>query len=86
MGIFKSILAKVRNRMGPDPEPIWMNRNPRYARYEIGNWSYGRPNIFGWGNPSESLRIGKFCSLAWESNILLGGEHLISAVSTHPFA
>lgn len=84
--MLKSILARVRHRITPPAEPIWMNRNPRYARYEIGDWSYGRPNIFEWGNPSESLKIGKFCSLAWDSNILLGGEHLTTAVSTHPFA
>lgn len=81
----RALLKRVLLPAAP-PEPIWMNKNPRYAKYQIGDWTYGRPNVISWGSPSESLTIGKFCSLAWDSSILIGGEHAISAVTTYPFA
>lgn len=86
MRIRDRIRALLRRAVSPPPEPIWMNKNPRYARYQIGDWTYGRPNIVGWACPAESLVIGKFCSVAWDSSIFTGGEHSTSTVTTYPFA
>lgn len=82
--LIRSLLKRAVSPPAP-PEPIWMNKNPRYGQYQIGDWTYGRPNVISWGNPSESLIIGKYCSLAWDSNIIIGGEHLTSAATTYPF-
>ena len=58
----------------------------KYAAYQIGDWTYGRPNI-PWGHLSkeETVRIGRFSSIAPGVAILVGGEHHIDWVSTYPF-
>lgn len=52
--------------------------------YEIGEYSYGNPIVYfeGEGN----LRIGKFCSIAFDSvKIFLGGNHRVDWTTTYPF-
>jgi acetyltransferase-like isoleucine patch superfamily enzyme len=83
---FKNFIRHRLNNFLNPIEPIMMADNPRYRRYNIGKWTYGRPNVYDWGTPGESLTIGRYCSIAWHSNILLGGEHMTSAVTTYPFA
>ncbi len=56
--------------------------NKRYAKFDIGEYSYGKPEVHDWGG---ALKIGKFCSIAPNVNILLGGNHNMSAISTYPF-
>ncbi|MGP0587911.1 CatB-related O-acetyltransferase [Paenibacillus timonensis] len=60
------------------------NQLTEYSTYEIGDWTYGTPKILEWGEGS-SLKIGKFCSIAKEVTILLGGEHRTDWVTTYPF-
>lgn len=62
-----------------------MAENPRYAAYEIGEWTYGSPNVGSWGEGA-SLRIGRFCSIASDVTIMLGGEHRMDWVTTYPFS
>ena len=54
------------------------------AHVEIGSWSYGNPKILEWGD-NTSLKIGKYCSIAEQVQILLGGEHRTDWVTTFPF-
>lgn len=61
-----------------------MNQNPKFAKYEIGDWTYGNPYIKSWDEKTR-LRIGKFCSIAGNVQILLGGEHRKDWVTTYPF-
>ncbi|MFL6466528.1 MAG: CatB-related O-acetyltransferase [Pyrinomonadaceae bacterium] len=61
-----------------------MRGNPDYQRHEIGDWTYGTPQIYRW-NDDTKLRIGKFCSIAAEVMIILGGEHRLDWVTTYPF-
>ncbi|MBK9794916.1 MAG: CatB-related O-acetyltransferase [Holophagaceae bacterium] len=61
----------------------FMNQRNRYSSYLIGDWTYGAPNILDWG--SGELTIGKFCSIASEVKILVGGEHHSDWISTYPF-
>lgn len=49
----------------------------------IGDYTYGAPNIF-WGEGA-ALHIGKFCSIANDVSIFLGGNHRIDWISTYPF-
>lgn len=71
-----------------------ISRYIRYTRdifkgkgFEIGEYTYGTPTVFtysfiaGQGN----LRIGKFCSIAGEVRIHLGGNHRTDLVTTFPF-
>ncbi len=60
-----------------------MAENPRYGKYEIGIGSYGRPTVFDRGEGA-TLKIGKFCSLAAEVKLFLGGNHPTDWVTTYP--
>jgi virginiamycin A acetyltransferase len=62
----------------------FLSRNPWLARYEIGEYSYGKVKVVGWGEGS-TLKIGRFCSIARTLTILLGGEHRTDWVTTYPF-
>lgn len=64
-------------------------RNPFYTKdvltqYEIGEHTYGIPRIMHWGE-NASLKIGKYCSIAENVTIFLGGNHRIDWISTYPF-
>jgi acetyltransferase-like isoleucine patch superfamily enzyme len=50
---------------------------------KIGDFTYGVPQIFHWGEDAK-LIIGKFCSIANEVSIFLGGNHRIDWVTTFP--
>ena len=51
---------------------------------EAGEFTYGRPVIHKWDGTTR-LRIGKFCSIAGNVHILLGGEHSTKTLTTYPF-
>ncbi len=51
---------------------------------EIGSYTYGLPIIKWWGEKTK-LKIGKFCSIARDVTIFLGGEHQTSNITTYPF-
>ena len=61
------------------------NKHPRYKKYNIGDWTYGFPRVYEWGEGTQ-LIIGKFCSIARDVKIYLGGEHRMDWVSTFPFS
>jgi chloramphenicol O-acetyltransferase type B len=56
----------------------------RYPQYSIGEYSYGGLRVMGWDDKTQ-LRIGKFCSFAYDVQVLLGGEHRLDWVTTFPF-
>ena len=51
---------------------------------EVGEYTYGRPIVLRWDNQTR-LKIGKFCSIAANVQIYLGGEHHTEWVTTYPF-
>lgn len=55
-----------------------------YTKYSIGKYTYGAPIVEDWHQGS-TLKIGNFCSIAKNVNILLGGNHPIDWVSSFPF-
>lgn len=77
-------VKKAMQRLFVSPEPFFMNQNRKYSRYEIGEWTYGKPTIRSW-REGTTLRIGRFCAIADGVVILLGGEHRIDWISTYPF-
>lgn len=81
MGLFDKLIARLGKRKS---RHVSMNKDPRYQRYEIGEGSYGSPQILSWDN-STKLTVGKYCSFAGEVTIMLGGEHRADWVSTFPF-
>lgn len=53
------------------------------SKFNIGEFTYGKP-IVHWGEKN-NLIIGKFCSIADNVQIFLGGNHRVDWVSTYPF-
>jgi len=56
-----------------------------YPRATIGEYTYGQPVVLWWGEDT-SLTIGKFCSIAANVQIYIGGNHHTEWVSTYPLA
>lgn len=52
--------------------------------FQIGDYTYGSPNIL-FADSGALLQIGKFCSIADEVSIFLGGNHRHDWVTTYPF-
>jgi acetyltransferase-like isoleucine patch superfamily enzyme len=52
--------------------------------FQIGDHSYGFPKIRWWGEKAH-LTIGRFCSIADQVEIFLGGNHHSDWVTTYPF-
>ena len=50
----------------------------------IGEFTYGKPKVYFWDDNTK-VQIGKYCSIAADVTIVLGGEHRIDWVSTFPF-
>jgi virginiamycin A acetyltransferase len=64
-----------------------MYLNPTYSKYAIGDYSYGFPKIITYiEDDRATVKIGRFCSIANEVTIILGGEHYTNWVSTFPFS
>jgi acetyltransferase-like isoleucine patch superfamily enzyme len=61
-----------------------LSENPRYSRFQVGEWSYGEPDVVYW-DAGADLRIGRFTSIAPGVTILLGGEHHLEWVTSYPF-
>jgi virginiamycin A acetyltransferase len=82
------ILRALQRRIDPPQatplDPTFMAENPMYTAYHIGEWSYGKPRVLSWGEGTK-LCVGRFCSMAENVVILLGGEHHVDWVSTYPF-
>jgi acetyltransferase-like isoleucine patch superfamily enzyme len=77
-------VKKNIKRLFVRPKPFFMNQNEKYAKYEIGEWTYGNPVVRSWRDGTK-LKIGRFCAIADGVIILLGGEHRIDWVTTYPF-
>ncbi len=78
----KSML-RGRRRLA-SPAPRFMKDHPAFQAYQIGEFTYGVPRVLQWGEGA-TLRIGKYCSIADQVTIFLGGEHRTDWVSTFPF-
>ena len=59
----------------------------QHKKFSIGDFTYGGPKVISWGGGYKSnLKIGRFCSIADEVEIYLGGEHLFNNVTSYPFS
>jgi len=62
----------------------FMNEDPRYSEYSIGKFTYGDPEV-RYGFEQATFTIGKFCSIADNVIIFLGGDHRQDWITTFPF-
>ena len=76
--LLNRLLSKLRRT-----ESLVMNQRAKYQGFDIGDWSYGNPDILKWDDQTK-LKIGKFCSLAKGVRIVLGGEHHAEWITTYP--
>ncbi len=51
----------------------------------LGEYTYGMPKIIKYGGDQKKVIIGKFCSIAGDVTIFVGGNHRVDWVSTFPF-
>lgn len=66
------------------PEYFMLRDDPDYAQFAIGEYSYGKPSVY-FESGEATLTVGKFCSIAENVTIMLGGNHRIDWVTTYPF-
>jgi acetyltransferase-like isoleucine patch superfamily enzyme len=79
---FKTRMAIAFVRAGGRPY-LWLNKfGNTTLGYEIGEYTYGHPVVL---YPDGKLKIGKFCSIAWNVTIFLGGNHRVDWIATYPF-
>jgi acetyltransferase-like isoleucine patch superfamily enzyme len=82
----KSWLRRLAGKFRMKKKSTFFTKDALAGRgYKIGDFSYGAPTVFHWGEPVQ-LEIGRFCSIAQEVNIFLGGNHRIDWVTTYPFS
>ena len=84
MNYFYSILKQSFSDNRSDTKHLFINQNPKYAKYVAGDFSYGYPSILSWGEGA-TLRIGKFCSISSDVIIFLVAEHRSDWLTTYPF-
>lgn len=77
-----TLLLKWKNRKKKNK--FYTKDFEEFKNYDIGEHTYGRPKLLHW-DEGATLRIGKFCSIADDVKIFLGGNHRIDWVSTYPF-
>ena len=80
----KRLLKKLYYTLHDFRAKGFTNEHPRYAAYDIGDYTYGFPEVYDW-HDGTTLKIGKFCSLSKGVKIYLGGQHRVDWVSTFPF-
>ncbi len=81
--ILKNILIKV-GYIKETPKPFFTKDFFNSPNFIIGEYTYGKPDIL-FADSGSKLIIGKFCSIAKDVTIFLGGEHRTDWVSTYPF-
>lgn len=70
---------KIYKKYGLTTKYYFSNSN-----YDIGDYTYGIPNVRQYDNTAK-LTIGKYCSIAEDVTIVLGGNHIIKNVSCFSF-
>ena len=83
--MLRKVLRNFRNRRAEKNDSYFMAQERRYAAYEIGVGTYGRPEVHFYDSGA-TLKIGNYCSIAAQVTIMLGGEHHHDWVSGYPFS
>lgn len=62
---------------------VFSNEMDLNKNISIGDYTYGSPEVYF--VEQAKLEIGKFCSIAWDVKIFLGGNHRSDWLTTYPF-
>src|SRR5687767_14158063 len=79
------MLKKIYKKLYMLKAPRLLAKNRYFAAYDVGEYTFGCPEVLEWGDKNAGLSIGRFCSIAKDVKILLGGEHRYDWVSTYSF-
>lgn len=82
--MFRKIFNFFKKKEKVQSQFMFTNKNIDYNKYQVGEFTYGTPKVLDWGEGA-TLVIGKFCSIADDVTIFLGGNHRTDWVSTYPF-
>lgn len=66
------------------PPAARLDERPDLKHYDIGRYSWGHLTVSSRG-PNTSLSVGQFCSFAYGTHVVLGGEHRSDFISTYRF-
>ncbi|QNF93481.1 CatB-related O-acetyltransferase [Janibacter sp. YB324] len=86
----KHAVKRVRQRLKPPtrtdllPRPQRLDQRPDLQEYQIGRYSWGHLTV-SYRTAGCGLSVGQFCSFAYGTRIILGGEHHAEFVSTYRF-
>ncbi|WP_210438701.1 CatB-related O-acetyltransferase [Nocardioides xinjiangensis] len=69
---------------GQLPSATRLDERADLRQYDIGRYSWGHLTVSSRG-PGTMLTVGQFCSFAYGTHIVLGGEHRADFVSTYRF-
>ena len=79
-----SVVRKVRSGSNLGKPGYSTNLVLTGEPYEIGDYTYGVPAVLPYCARTR-LRIGRYCSIAQQVVIILGGNHRVHSVSAYPF-
>lgn len=79
-----SILNKFKKNETAPLVPFFSKDYYNSPNICFGDYTYGKPCIFQWDEKTK-LVVGKFCSIAGEVKIYLGGNHRVDWITTYPF-
>ena len=79
----KNLRNKILDRLFPQSRPCRLDLRRDLRGFDIGDWSWGHLRVSNRGQCS--LKIGKFCSFAYNCHVLLGGEHRKEWITTYRF-
>lgn len=80
-------LSTILDRVRPIEESVEARRKRLVddGILTIGERSYGCPDIISHRGDTAKVRIGDFCSLAADIEVMVGGNHRVDWISTYPF-
>ncbi len=78
--IYRILFPKTKEQ----PASIYTKDIFKDKTYVIGDYTYGKPSVL-FDNQGANLVIGKFCSIAANVTIFLGGNHRTDWITTYPF-
>jgi len=84
--MIKRVLSKIKRVVTGTPSynPSMMSQHPDYKEFDVGEWTFGHPTVM-YHRPGRQLTVGRFCSIAWDCVIMLGGNHNMNYISTYAF-
>ncbi|MGB3209077.1 MAG: CatB-related O-acetyltransferase [Desulforhopalus sp.] len=82
--LISSFFGTACNKLLPKRNK-YLRSNPRFSDFDVGDWTYGTPNVF-LGRTHGKFKIGKYCSIGPNVEIVLVGDHRTDFVTTYPFS